>query len=138
MDIKNQNTTFTRHKSLLTLLALYNIVATIRIGVRKTKQEWDRIESIIESRNKGKKLIVRGKGINQFINNEVNRIFRQIDLPNCHDVKVAHVKKDFSINTSDANAKKIVCLANSLGIDPATLIVKMIVDPHLFLEITAS
>jgi len=111
-------------------------VATIRIGVRKTKQEWARIESIIESRNKGKKLIVRGKGINQFINNEVNRIFRQIDLPNCHDVKVAHVKKDFSINTSDANAKKIVCLANSLGIDPATLIVKMIVDPHLFLEIS--
>ena len=103
----------------------------IRVQIRKTNIEWSRIEETIQKKYADRNLTVTGKGYNQFISSEINKLFQNIEIGACLEDKVAHVKKDFSIILSDRTAKKVICTANKLGIDPGMLIARMILDPHL-------
>ena len=104
---------------------------TLRFGIRKSDSEWSKLCEVVAHKYQGKNLSQKGKGLSRFIATELNSIFRGAEILECDEIKVGHTKKDFTINISSDLQKKILCHANSLGVNPATLISRLVLDPHL-------
>lgn len=104
---------------------------TLRFGIRKSNSEWDKLCDVVTLKYRGKNSSPRGNGLSRFIAMELTRVFHDADMSYCEEIKVGHTKKDFTINITSDLQKKILCHANKLGIDPATLVARMILDPHL-------
>jgi len=106
---------------------MYNL----RFTILRTDKEWDALERIIQKKNTGKKLSTRGKGFNNFVGAEIMKYYSK-NGDGCNgEEKSRRVKKCFSIQLDEVIVKKIKCHAKALGVQPCTLISKIILDPHL-------
>jgi|GEM_PF-5620888 len=104
----------------------------IEVTIRKTLIEWSQIEAIIQKKYEGKKVSFNGgKGFNHFLHSELIKLFQQIEIEDCLQTKSARKRKDFSLDLPQKTEVKLRCLANQLGIEPGTLIARMVLDPHL-------
>lgn len=105
------------------------------LQIRKTEIEWDRIDAAIRKKFSDRNLVPSGpKGYNEYLRSETNKLFQNVEISDCIEIKQtkARKKKQFDLQLSDKTEKKVRCLANKLGIDPATLIARLILDPHTF------
>lgn len=106
-------------------------MAILRFGITKSDKEWALIEKIIAEKYKDKKVAVRGKGFNQFIANEIYKKFKKPQHSTPFTIKITRVRKTFMFKVQDDVMENITLAANELGIDEATLITNVIVNPHL-------
>lgn len=104
----------------------------IEVTIRKTSIEWNKIESLIQKKYENRNLSFNGgKGYNHFLHAQIEKLFQEIEIGNCVGVKNSRKRKDFSLDLPKKTETKIRCLANKLGIEPGTLIARMVLDPHL-------
>lgn len=104
----------------------------IELTIRKTSEEWNIIESVILKKYEGKGVSFNGgKGYNHFLHAEIIKLFQHIEIGDCTPVRNTRTRKQFSLNLHEKTEEKIRCLANKLGIEPAALITRMVLDPHL-------
>lgn len=103
----------------------------LRLKIAKTKEEWDKLEKIIQEKNGGRKVAQRGSGLSQFIAKEISRTFKGKKKDDCSDKKTVRVKKNFNIVVTADELDAIICEARCSGVRPGDLIAKLVIDPHL-------
>lgn len=106
-------------------------MAIIRLSICKTDKEWSIIEDIIKQKSNGKKLTPNGKGFAQYIASEINKNFSGEERDTLVGSKIQHSRKCFIIKVSDDVCNEIKNKSGDLGITPAVLLARIILDPHL-------
>lgn len=102
---------------------------SIQITLYKTDNEWTLIEEAIKQDFARRNLDIPKKGYAAFMRAEINRLFQDIEIGDCVELKQERKQKKIKINLSARTESKIICRANYLGIDPGKLISRMVLDP---------
>lgn len=98
----------------------------IRVTIRKTREEWAKIEELASSKYPNQ----NGKKCSRFITNGINLFFKN-SKSECSEEKTKRNRKDFDLILPEDVQKKLECESKKMGISIGEFISKKILDPNL-------
>lgn len=103
----------------------------IRIHLRFSPSEWEKIYLVIENKLNGKDISAKGKGLTWFITHGVHQEFSKKNKKACQEAKVKKVRKFNDITVSNEIFEEMVCQSTQASISPSELVKRRLFDIHL-------